>query len=120
MASSLAACATGAKAEENRQTIRQVVKSNIKDIERCYLETIDRRPGAEGKLVAAWIIMPDGSVADARIKSKDPRLEGIDECILQEVGSWKFAKNPNAEELDVEGYPFYFSENGSYRPLEEQ
>ncbi|MES2855415.1 MAG: AgmX/PglI C-terminal domain-containing protein [Bdellovibrionota bacterium] len=112
-------CASGPKTPVvDREIIRKVVFSNVQDVQKCYMQTIDRRPGAEGKLVAGWFIQPDGKTSEARIVSADKRLEGIDECILLEIGTWVFPRPPNKEGVDVT-YPFFFSENGRFGESDE-
>jgi hypothetical protein len=102
----------------DRDTIRKVVYSNFRDIQKCYMDTIERRPGAEGKLVAGWAILPDGKTGEAKILSADRKLDGIDECILTEIGTWVFARPAGGQAIDVT-YPFYFSENGKFGESDE-
>lgn len=97
---------------QDREAIRKVVQSNIKAMQTCYEQAIDARPGAEGKAIAHWEILPDGSVQNARFDELHPTLEGGRECWLKEIRSMKFGAVPEADIADVT-YPFFFSERAT-------
>jgi hypothetical protein len=97
----------------DRDSIRKVVFSHVREVQKCYMDTIMRRPGAEGKVVAGWTILADGKAADAKILSEDKKLQGIDDCLTLEIGKWVFTKPASPRGVDVT-YPFFFSENGRF------
>lgn len=97
---------------QDREAIRKVVQSHIKAMQTCYEQAIDARPGAEGKAIAHWEILPDGSVQNARFDELHPTLEGGRECWLNEIRAMKFGAVPEADIADVT-YPFFFSERAT-------
>ncbi len=109
-------CATPEQAPPqplNRETIRVNVASHLKEMQKCYEDALERRPGAEGKITISWTILDDGSVEHVRIKEISKKMIEAKTCALDTVKTWKFPKQPDSHVTDVD-YPFFFSENGHY------
>lgn len=116
----LTSCASQpSKVRADRETIRQVVLIHKKQVSRCYEDAIDRRPGAEGKVRAAWVIIEDGSVSEAKILEATPKITEVTDCLLETIRGWKFPPPEDGRVVEVT-YPFFFSENGKFPSLEEK
>lgn len=111
----LVGCASGSKtayqSSADREGIRQVVRQRISELEPCYLEAIEKRPGAEGKIVLEWTLNFDGLVESIKVKEAGPKIEMASDCVMSVVKTWKFPP-PESNEFVTVQYPFIFSENG--------
>ena len=93
----------------DREGIREVVRSRLRDLEPCYERAIDARPGVEGKVVMEWEIGDNGKATGIRVKQADPHLEPASDCAKETIGTWQFPK-PASDEVVTVTYPFVFSE----------
>lgn len=90
-----------------KDEIRNVIKSNIKDVRGCYEKALDRNLKVQGKLVAEWRINGDGTVTDAVEKQSTLNDPEMVKCILGKIGTWKFSPPPE-DQIQVISYPFVF------------
>ncbi len=100
--------------QTNRQVIAGVVRSHAKEIEACYLQAIEARPGAAGRVLMSWDVAPDGKVTDATVKEAAPKITVIGDCLVGQVKSWTFPRISADDASVTVNYPFYFSENGQF------
>ncbi len=113
----LAGCTSSTKAtyepEADREGIRGVVQARMKELRQCYYMILDANPAAEGKVVLAWDLGPDGKAVHTRMDSFKGRrgIENIAPCLIARVNSWQFPRPSSGEATSV-SYPLYFSENG--------
>lgn len=107
--------ATVYEPQADREGIRNVVRSHLKDFEPCYRSAIENRPGARGKMTVVWQVNDAGVPGDVSIKEVDPSLTGASDCVMERIRKMRFPKPPEGEEVIVT-YPFYFSENGQFGP----
>lgn len=101
------------EAEADREGIRAVFQARMKELRNCFYETLESNPAAEGKLILAFDLSPDGKAQNTRIENVKGRrgIEAIGPCLTARVTSWQFPK-PAANEFTAVSYPLYFSENG--------
>ena len=95
----------------DRESIREIVRQRIPELEVCYEQAIDQMPGAEGKLTLDWDLVADGTVENLKVAKADKKIQGAVPCVLAKVKTWRFPKPPEGEVMAVT-YPFCFSENG--------
>jgi len=101
--------------QADRQGIKEVVGTHFHEVENCYLKAIEDRPGASGKVLVSWDIEPDGHVSKARVISAGAKIAGIGDCLITAITAWTFPRLSKEELTVTVNYPFYFSENGSYK-----
>jgi len=91
----------------NMSAVRQVVKSHLLEVQKCYTDLIIEGMGAKGKVVVAWDIDDKGGVQNVTVKentSKDQALEG---CVTEKVQNWSFPPAESQKTFSV-AYPFQF------------
>lgn len=98
---------------EVKVDIRRMIGAHLRQFEPCYLQAIEGRPGAQGKIVVEWQIDEQGWPQNTHIKDSDPSLAAAHACMIKTIGSIRFPPADHGEDLIV-AYPFYFSENGKY------
>lgn len=96
----------------NRDAIKAVVLSHQAAISACYEDAIEKRPGAMGKVIAKWDIIPDGTVRNASLREVDPSMTDIEPCLIHEIGTWKFEVLQSGDVREIH-YPFHFDERRS-------
>jgi len=92
-----------------RAAVPKVVAAHQPQIAACYEETLAATKSKilEGKLMAHWVITPEGIVKGAKIQKKgttlkDPKLH---ECVVAVILSMEFPKPPLGKEQPID-YPF--------------
>lgn len=98
----------------DREGIKGVVRQRFHEVEACYLDAIEKRPGAEGKVVMSWEIQPDGRVASVRMSEAGAKIDVIGPCLTDKIRNWRFPKLTSGEVAVEVNYPFFFSENGDF------
>jgi hypothetical protein len=113
-----ASCSTQSvyEPEADREGVREVVAKHMNQAEECYLGAIEKRPGAEGKVLLQWDIGADGRAENVKIVEINPKLVDISDCLTQRLRSWKFPI-PNGHEIVTIRYPLFFSENGKFQDI---
>lgn len=88
--------------------IRKVVEFHLPKIQGCYEESLaPRRKVVEGRLMAAWIITPEGTVKKAKILKKGTTLRDakLHECVIAVLSGMSFPKPSDGRDHPVE-HPF--------------
>jgi hypothetical protein len=93
----------------DREAIRRVILANYKVIKTCYERQLNRNPNLFGKLVLSWVIGAEGRVMSVGVKSNELGSKDVAECILDRLRTWRFPEPPTNQEVEVEAYPFFFS-----------
>lgn len=88
--------------------IMRVVVSNKASVAGSIQEHRARtEPGAKGKFVARWSVLPDGSTEGATVESAEFRGTPLAECIEGLVRGWKFPRHRVAQQEPIR-FPFTF------------
>lgn len=88
--------------------IMRVVVSNKASVAGCIQEHRARtEPGAKGKFVARWSVLPDGSTEGATVESAEFRGTPLAQCIEGLVSGWKFPRHRVAQQEPIR-FPFTF------------
>jgi len=94
-------------AKLNLNSVKQVVREHLQDVQKCYTDLIIEGMATKGKVTATWDIDDKGTVQNLAIKSntaKDPALEG---CVTERVINWSFPPAEAGKTFPVT-YPFIF------------
>jgi TonB family protein len=87
--------------------VRQIVRSNIPDVQACYEETLRSRPGVEGRVTVQFAIGADGRVLVAVVAESSVGDATLDACVVEAVKGWVFPE-PRGGGNVVVTYPFVF------------
>lgn len=93
----------------DREAIRRVILANLRVIRTCYERQLNRNPDLMGKLILSWDIGEQGRVVGARVKSNELGNRDVADCIIGRLKTWKFPEPPTNQVVEVEAYPFFFS-----------
>ena len=91
----------------NLNSVKQVVRSHLTEVQKCYTDLIIEGMATKGKVTAQWDIDDKGAVQNLTIKdntSKDQALEG---CVTERVINWTFPPAEEGKTFPVT-YPFVF------------
>jgi len=94
---------------EEKAAIADQIKGQLRSVNRCYEEAVDRRPTLAGKMYAVFYIGSNGRVIGATTQGlQDTELSS---CIVKLVRMWEFEKPKSGGKLMVK-YPFVFTPIG--------
>lgn len=93
----------------DREAVRRVILQNLRVIRTCYERQLNRNPDLMGKIVISWVIGEQGRVVSARTRSNELGNDAVADCILSRLKTWRFPEPPSNQEVEVEAYPFFFS-----------
>jgi len=93
----------------DREAIRRKIIENLRPIRTCYEAELGKSPNLKGKVVLSWTIGDKGQVTKADIKSNELGNDAVPNCIIGLIKTWTFPKPPPKQTIDVDGYPFFFS-----------
>jgi TonB family protein len=96
----------------DKEIVRRVVRSHVKEIKFCYERELQRRPGLHGRVSVRFVIAPDGRVATVGIPESTVDSHEVDRCVADAVARWPF---PQARDGGVTfvTYPFVLQELGA-------
>ena len=96
----------------DKEIVRRVVRSHVKEIKFCYERELQRRPGLHGRVSVRFVIAPDGNVATVGITESSVGHPAVERCVADAVQRWQF---PQAREGGVTfvTYPFVLQELGA-------
>lgn len=92
----------------DKEAIRKVIRDNQRQIQACYEKTLNKNPNLYGKVILEWVIIGNGRVANARVKSSTLKNSEVEQCIVSRLRTWKFPEPPPDQEALV-SYPFLFN-----------
>lgn len=97
-------------ASEMRGTIEKaeilrVVKKNVKDVQHCYEQGLQKRPDLQGKVVVKFVVGRTGTVAGVTIPETELNDRSVEQCIISAALKWTFP-TPKGEGLATFAYPF--------------
>jgi TonB family protein len=90
-----------------RQIIKKYINRQKGSIILCYKRAVQKFPGLEGKVIITFMISPTGKVMRPGIRSSSLGNAGVEACIKQRLGYWRFPAPSNASAVRVT-YPFLF------------
>jgi hypothetical protein len=92
----------------NKDAIRQVVRSHLGEVRKCYEDQLKMNPSLSGKLLLRFALSDAGVVSEASVKKSTIPSEAVSSCILDRVKKWTFPAGVKGT-VGVVEYPFEFS-----------
>ena len=89
----------------DKDIIRRVVRSHIKEVRRCYEAGLARDATLKGRVSITFTISPTGSVAATEVSESTMKDAAVAPCIAAEVMTWTFPE-PEGGGNVVVTYPF--------------
>jgi hypothetical protein len=89
----------------DKDGVRQVVRTHVRDIRKCYESRLNDNPQVAGQVVLEWDIDETGGVKAPR--AKDSVDKPLEDCLIGKLKTWKFPTPPKSMVSRV-SYPFYF------------
>ena len=100
------------------KVIDRVVRGKMDEIQSCYQEGLDRRPGLKGKVTMKFKVDPDGSVHEAGLAKSTLRDEKVETCLAGVFETMQFpsfdpcpeSETKTAKDCEISiTYPLTFS-----------
>jgi hypothetical protein len=90
----------------SKEQINKVVLAHKAGINYCYEKELQHKSGLSGTAEFFWVILPDGTVQKANVKTSSLHDSAVEGCILRQIKQWQFPKAPG--QTIVGRYPFIF------------
>jgi len=99
---------SGGIEDENRNSgaIASTVSQYRSGIKYAYNKELLKNPSLSGKIVVAFVILPDGSVQSAEIRQSSVNWPSLEDAVLKRLQHWKFPKSKGTPVRVV--FPFVF------------
>lgn len=91
----------------DKAVIARVVRSHLGQIKHCYERQLLVDPNLFGKVVARWVIDPNGRVDMSSVKKSTMGNRNVENCVVSKIKGWKFPKPKGGGKVIV-SYPFLF------------
>ena len=79
-----------------RECVLRPLRARSYVVRRCYAELLDRRPGAEGRIVVVFVIPKDGTVRSVRIERDGFGDEPFRACVTRVFRGLRYPDPPPA------------------------
>ena len=96
----------------DKRLIQKVVRQHTNELRACYERELAKVKDLKGRIVAVWIIAPQGNVTSAVIKETTMNNKNVETCITDSVKYWRFPAPKGGGMAQVE-YPFEFDFGGN-------
>ncbi|MDA8123292.1 MAG: AgmX/PglI C-terminal domain-containing protein [Deltaproteobacteria bacterium] len=99
---------SGGIEDENRDSgvIASTVSQYRSGIKYAYNKELLKNPSLSGKIVVAFVILPNGSVQSAEIRQSSVNWPPLEDAVLKRLQHWKFPKSKGTPVRVV--FPFVF------------
>lgn len=94
-------------AELDLNVVRQIVRANIKEVQKCYTDLIIEGMASKGKILATWDIDDKGRVQNLQIAENTSGKQALEGCVSEKVPNWGFPAAAAGTTFPV-SYPFEF------------
>ncbi|MGD8863190.1 MAG: AgmX/PglI C-terminal domain-containing protein [Myxococcales bacterium] len=112
----LLGCAACSKDDLSTEQLSAVVDAKRPTLGACYDAALEKHPHKEEVQLEAVIhIEPSGGVSKVELDGENP-LPGLDACLREAIGSWKFPKAPDATSTSL---PLIFRPEVVQKPSDE-
>lgn len=95
-----------------RDEIQSVIDRYLSQIKFCYEREVQKDPELAGKLLARWVISPEGDAKERGALQNTLRNAQVEQCVLRVIGRMVFPK-PRGGGVVTVSYPFVFSSAGA-------
>ncbi|HEY3356314.1 MAG TPA: TonB family protein [Polyangia bacterium] len=96
----------------DKEIIRRVIRSHIKEVKFCYEQELLRKPDLYGRVTIQFTITPMGSVSSSAVQSSTMGNAKVEQCIARAVQRWEFPK-PQGGGIVIVSYPFVLKASGA-------
>jgi hypothetical protein len=90
-------------------SVRQVVKSHLLEVQKCYTDLIIEGMAKKGKVVVTWDIDDKGAVQNLTVKENTSNDQAVAGCVTEKVPNWPFMAAESGKTFPAE-YQFKFGE----------
>jgi TonB family protein len=90
-----------------KEVVRQVIRSQLSDVKKCYEAGLSQNPSISGRVLVTFTIEPSGRVSDSVVRESDMGAPEVEKCIADVVRTWPFPQ-PIGAPCVVIHYPFIF------------
>jgi Ca-activated chloride channel family protein len=74
----------------SKSSVQNVAKKHANEIQLCYQQTLQKQPGAQGKLVVKLIVSASGLVTQVSIVTNPFSDQTFVACLTQKLKQWRF------------------------------
>jgi TonB family protein len=99
-----AAGAVNARGSIDKEIVRRIIRSHIKEAKDCYEPELEKRPGLAGRIQVQFTIAASGVVIASVLQSSTMDDARVESCIVQAVRGWQFPKPLHG--IVIISYPF--------------
>jgi TonB family protein len=96
----------------DKEIIRRVIRSHIKEVKFCYEQELLRKPDLYGRVTIQFTITPMGSVSSSAVQGSTMGNAKVEQCIARAVQRWEFPK-PQGGGIVIVAYPFVLKASGA-------
>jgi TonB family protein len=96
----------------DKEIIRRVIRSHIKEVKFCYEQELLRKPDLYGRVTVQFTITPMGSVSSSAVQQSTMGNAKVEQCIARAVQRWEFPK-PQGGGIVIVAYPFVLKASGA-------
>jgi TonB family protein len=94
-----------ARGRLDKEIIRRVIRSHLKEVKYCYETELVRKPDLYGRLTVQFTITPTGTVSSAAVEQSSLGNRNVEQCIAGAVKRWTFPQ-PEDGGIVLVNYPF--------------
>ncbi|MBQ9396709.1 MAG: AgmX/PglI C-terminal domain-containing protein [Proteobacteria bacterium] len=91
----------------DKRIIQKVVRQHSGELRNCYEKELAKIKGLNGRVVAVWLISPQGSVSNAVVKESTIKNKNVENCVINSIKFWRFPSPKGGGAVKIE-YPFVF------------
>ena len=89
----------------DKEIIRRVIRSHLKEVKFCYETELVRKPDLYGRLSIQFTITPTGTVSSSAVEQSTVGNRNVEQCIASAVKRWTFPQ-PEDGGIVLVTYPF--------------
>jgi TonB family protein len=94
-----------ARGRLDKEIIRRVIRSHLKEVKFCYETELVRKPDLYGRLTIQFTITPTGTVSSSAVERSSVGNRAVEQCIASAVKRWTFPQ-PEDGGIVLVNYPF--------------
>ncbi len=91
----------------DKRIIQKVVRQHSGELRNCYEKEVAKVKGLNGRIVAVWLISPQGAVTKALVKESTIKNKNVENCVINSIKFWRFPQPKGGGIVQIE-YPFVF------------
>jgi hypothetical protein len=98
-----------------KETIRQVIRRDHREVKACYERALLHQPQLAGRVTIQFVITGRGAVSDSRLSSSSLGSPETEICLAERACRWQFPAT-NGGGTVVVAYPFNFTSEATPEP----